>query len=333
MKLSVRVRGDWFAVPCKGNEKVSWLGDETLRRYYKSKGGAGHFEGEKVYEVRKAKGGAILDFDDPIKDVLSDDDFVTVVLDSDMSSPVTEPAEITYVEEKISSSSVVSATEYISLDGNSLSADDLMRLGKGEYLIKLTVESEQKVQKARDLVDEILDGDKAVYGITTGFGKFARTSISKDKLVELQENLIRSHAAGVGPGLSPERTRMLLALRINILAKGYSGISLETLKQYIAAFNASCLPWVPEKGSVGASGDLAPLSHLALGMIGEGKMWSPKSGWAEAKYVLESHNLTPIKLKPKEVHGIVNDTIEFVKGVLTTEMNSATDNPVSFGFV
>lgn len=224
---------------------------------------------------------------------------------------------------------------------------------------------------------------------------------------------------------------MLLALRINVLAKGYSGISLETLKQVIEAFNASCLSYVPEKGTVGASGDLAPLSHLALGLIGEGKMWSPKSGWADAKYVLEAHGLKPIVLKPKEglalingtqmitslgcealerasaiarqadivaaltlevlkgttkafdtdihavrphrgqievafrfrslldsdhhpseiaeshrfcdrvqdaytlrccpqVHGVVNDTIAFVKDIITTELNSATDNPMVF---
>ena len=81
---------------------------------------------------------------------------------------------------------------------------------------------------------------------------------------------------------------MLLALRINILAKGYSGISLENLERCVACFNASCLSWVPEKGTVGASGDLAPLSHLALGMMGEGKMWCPETGWGEAKYILES---------------------------------------------
>ncbi|XP_076447679.1 histidine ammonia-lyase-like isoform X2 [Babylonia areolata] len=430
MKLSVRVRGDWFAVPCKGNESVSWLGEDAIRRYYRSKGSSGYAP-EKVYEVRKAKGGAILDTDDPIKDVLDDNDFVTVVLESDMSSPVTAPAEIVYVEEKVPASSVKTPTDYISLDGNSLSTDDLMQLGKGNYLIKLTTEAEQKVLKARELVDEILASDKVVYGVTTGFGKFARRTIPKEKLVELQENLIRSHAAGVGPALSPERTRMLLALRINTLSKGYSGISMDTLQRYIDIFNASCLPWVPEKGTVGASGDLAPLSHLALGVVGEGKMWSPKSGWAEAKYVLESHNLKPIKLKPKEglalingtqlitslgvegveraegiarqadviaaftlevlkgtsrafdskiqsvrphkgqikvarrlrgllhsetypsevaeshrfcdrvqdaytlrccpqVHGVVNDTIEFVRSLLTTEMNSATDNPMVF---
>ncbi|KAG7281035.1 hypothetical protein CRUP_016667, partial [Coryphaenoides rupestris] len=126
--------------------------------------------------------------------------------------------------------------------------------------------------------------------------------------LELQENLVRSHSAGVGNPLSPERTRMLLALRINVLAKGYSGISLETLHAMIQAFNASCLSFVPEKGTVGASGDLAPLSHLALGLMGEGRMWSPKSGWADAKYVLEAHGLKPITLRPKEGLALINGT-------------------------
>lgn len=432
MKLSVRVRGDWFAVPCKGSDTIRWLGEETLRRYYKQKGSSGR-AAEKVYEVRKAKGGALLDLDDAIKDVIDDNDFITVVLDSDISSPMSLPAEIVYVEEKVPSEAVDAGVEkeLLALDGDSLSTDDLIRLGKGLYNITLTADAEQKVMKSRALVDEILASNQVVYGITTGFGKFARTVIEKDKLVELQENLIRSHAAGVGSALPPERTKMLLALRINVLAKGYSGISLETLNKLIAAFNASCLPWIPEKGTVGASGDLAPLAHMALGMMGEGKMWSPKSGWAEAKFVLESHNLTPIKLKPKEglalingtqlitslgcealeradaiarqadvvaaftlevlkgttrafdskvhevrphkgqilvasrlrallhsdtypsevseshrfcnrvqdaytlrccpqVHGIVNDTLQFVRNVLTTEINSATDNPMVF---
>lgn len=98
-----------------------------------------------------------------------------------------------------------------------------------------------------------------------GFGNFATVSISEDKLSELQENLITSHAAGTGSPLPIERTRMLLALRINVLAKGFSGIKEETLRTMCKAFNCSCLSLVPEKGTVGASGDLAPLSHLALG--------------------------------------------------------------------
>ncbi|KAI8745510.1 histidine ammonia-lyase [Biomphalaria glabrata] len=310
MKLSVRLRGDWFAVPCKGSDTIRWLGEETLRRFYKNRASLGGRTVEKVYEVRKAKGGALLDFDDAIKDVVDDNDFITVVLESDISSPMSLPAEIVYVEEKVASEDVQPPgdKELIALDGDSLSTDDLIRLGKGICNLTLTSEAEQKVNKSRALVDEILASNKVVYGITTGFGKFARTVIAKEKLVELQENLIRSHAAGVGSALPPERTKMLLALRINVLAKGYSGVSLDTLKKLIAAFNASCLPWIPEKGTVGASGDLAPLAHMALGMMGEGKMWSPKSGWAEAKFVLESHNLMPIKLKPKEGLALINGT-------------------------
>ncbi|KAJ8381519.1 hypothetical protein SKAU_G00022970 [Synaphobranchus kaupii] len=101
---------------------------------------------------------------------------------------------------------------------------------------------------------------------------------------------------------------MLLALRINVLAKGHSGISLETLHAIIEAFNASCLSFIPEKGTVGASGDLAPLSHLALGLVGEGKMWSPVTGWSNAKYVLEAHGLKPLSLKPKEGLALINGT-------------------------
>ena len=164
------------------------------------------------------------------------------------------------------------------------------------------------MKASRAVIEKIVKDNRVVYGITTGFGKFARTVIEKEKLKELQVNLIRSHAAGVGRALTPERTRMLLALRINVLAKGFSGISFKTLNQLIDAFNASCLSWVPEQGTVGASGDLAPLSHLALGLMGEGTMWSPSTGWGEAKYVLESHNLSPISLEAKEGLAMINGT-------------------------
>jgi histidine ammonia-lyase len=123
----------------------------------------------------------------------------------------------------------------------------------------LSRDAEERVRKGRDLLENILRENIVVYGVNTGFGKFATTVIDKESLKELQVNLIRSHAAGVGKPLPPKRTRMLLALRINVLAKGYSGISLSTLQRLINAFNASCLSWVPEKGTVGASGDLAPL--------------------------------------------------------------------------
>ncbi|XP_068242639.1 histidine ammonia-lyase-like [Palaemon carinicauda] len=310
MKLSVRVRGEWFQIPCKagGKETVSWLGEEALRRYQKLKPST-HVPNkhEVVASVRRTQGGAILDPADSICDVLDDNDFVSVVLVTDRPNPVTERAEIKYIPEQIPGK-YQPPTEYLTLDGSSLTPEDLRSLGKGSYKIRLSTEAEMAVKGSRDLVENIVRDNKVVYGITTGFGKFARTTIPDDKLSELQVNLIRSHAAGVGNPLSVDTTRMLLALRINILAKGYSGISLAVLSQLIAAFNASCLPWVPEKGTVGASGDLAPLAHLALGMLGEGKMWSHKTGWGDAKYVLEAHDLKPVVLGPKEGLALINGT-------------------------
>ena len=137
---------------------------------------------------------------------------------------------------------------------------------------------------------------------------------------DLQSRLIVSHCAGVGESLTIEHARMMFALRINILAKGYSGISKETLEKSVAAFNSksspdhlsqshlpisfhseSCIPEIPSQGTVGASGDLAPLAHLAAGLMGIGRMWSPKTGWGYAEEVLEKNGLTPIVYKAKEV--------------------------------
>ena len=123
-----------------------------------------------------------------------------------------------------------------------------------------------------------MDEGRTVYGINTGFGKFCRVLISPDKLQDLQFNLITSHACGVGPDLSPQRARTLMALRINVLAKGFSGISCETLQQMIDAFNAGVVSQVPEQGTVGASGDLAPLAHIALGLCGIGDVYSKELG-------------------------------------------------------
>ncbi|XP_003967702.1 histidine ammonia-lyase [Takifugu rubripes] len=307
-RFTVHIRDEWLAVPCRDTKNtIQWLGYEALKRYIKNKPDNGGIKAVKDtrFVVRRCQSLGLLDADDTIEDVLEDNDFVELAIEGDSMSPDFIPCEpgvspltAAYRE----------PTEYISLDGNSLSSTDLVNLGRGLYKIKLTAEAEIKVVQSRELLDTIVKENKVVYGITTGFGKFARTVIPVSKLKELQENLVRSHSAGVGNPLSPERTRMLLALRINVLAKGHSGISLETLQAMIQAFNASCLSFVPEKGTVGASGDLAPLSHLALGLMGEGKMWSPKSGWADAKYVLEAHGLRPISLKPKEGLALINGT-------------------------
>ncbi|KAA0183679.1 hypothetical protein HAZT_HAZT008272 [Hyalella azteca] len=324
MKVSVRVRGEWLAVPCgDGEHDIAWLGREAVGRYHKTlnrsvprgthdsnhKAQAAEQVSESsavVAAVRKTRGGALLAPSDLIKDVLDDEDFVSVVGVGVFLSP----------------SKYVAPSEYLTLDGNSLNPDDLVTLGAGGLKIRLSSEAENRVLESRALVERIVAEQKVVYGITTGFGKFARKVISQENLGKLQLNLIRSHAAGVGAPLSPEKTRMLLALRINVLAKGCSGISLPALRCLINAFNASCLPWVPEKGTVGASGDLAPLSHLALGMLGEGRMWSPSTGWGDAKYVMESHNLKPIVLGAKEGLALINGT-QFITAIGTLALSKA----------
>ncbi|KAF7701906.1 hypothetical protein HF521_001189 [Silurus meridionalis] len=271
-RFTVHVRDEWLTVPCKDSScTIQWLGVEALKRYVKNKPDNGGFSHVKdvCFVARRCQGQGLLDTDDTIDDVLEDNDFVELEIKGDTMSSDFIPSQPGM---SYLTRAYREPEEYLYLDGNSLNSTDLVNLGRGHYKIKLTPEAERNVEQ------------------------------------ELQENLIRSHSAGVGSPLNPERTRMLLALRINVLAKGYSGISLETLHSMMQAFNASCLSFVPEKGTVGASGDLAPLSHLALGLMGEGKMWSPKSGWADAKYVLEAHGLKPISLKPKEGLALINGT-------------------------
>lgn len=202
----------------------------------------------------------------------------------------------------------ISKQDTIFLDGNSLEPEELLRIGSGVYYLELTDQAWMAVKDGRDLLENLIADNKVVYGINTGFGKFANTIIDRSELEQLQRNLIRSHSSGVGRPLTIERVRRLLALRINVLAKGHSGISPKAIHQLLEAFNSDCMPWVPEQGTVGASGDLAPLAHLALGFMGEGKMWSAKTGWAHASLVLQTHGLQPICLRPKEGIALINGT-------------------------
>ncbi|KYB26333.1 histidine ammonia-lyase isoform X2 [Tribolium castaneum] len=312
MKVSARVKDEWLQIPCKdGTNTVRWLGEEAWRKYQKLMQGVKIEEHDiinVIQEVRKTRGGALLDPDDIISEVLDNDDFVNIVLTTDTQVNVgVIPEELKHVLEPIPSN-FLPADNYVFVDGSNLTTEMLVNLGNGEFKIKLSKEAINSVLKSRSLVESLLGEERSVYGITTGIGSFSEVSIPYDKLEDLQYNIIRSHAAGVGNPLSPARTRMLLALRINVLAKGYSGISLNTLQGLVDAFNASCLSWVPEQGSVGASGDLAPLAHLALGIVGEGKMWSPKTGWGEAKRVLKLNGLKPLVLGPKEADALVNGT-------------------------
>src|SRR5205807_3843874 len=159
----------------------------------------------------------------------------------------------------------------IVLDGESLTIEQLLAIADHGEAIALGDEARRRVQASRAIVDRKAGGDEPAYGINTGFGSFADVKIAPDALEALQLNLLRSHAAGVGEPLPPRAVRATMALRANVLAKGFSGIRVETLEALMALVNAGVHPRVPSRGSVGASGDLAPLAHLSLVLVGEGE--------------------------------------------------------------
>jgi histidine ammonia-lyase len=156
------------------------------------------------------------------------------------------------------------------LDGSSLTLEQLLAIADRDEPVALTDGARERVRASRAVVDARARGDEPAYGINTGFGSFADVRIAAGELETLQLNLLRSHAAGIGDLLPVRTVRAIIALRANVLAKGFSGIRLETLDALIALLNEGVHPAVPSRGSVGASGDLAPLAHLALVLIGEG---------------------------------------------------------------
>ncbi|KAJ6242234.1 histidine ammonia-lyase [Anaeramoeba flamelloides] len=197
----------------------------------------------------------------------------------------------------------------VCLDGNSLSPQSLFDIGYKDMKLGLSESASEKVKKSRECINQMLNTGEVVYGLNTGFGVFSSIVLPPDELELLQYNLIRSHSVGVGEPLTVEQTRMLFALRINVLAKGHSGISFENLKHIIKAFNLGVLPKIPSQGSVGASGDLAPLAHLALSLLGEGEVWNKeRNGFLPSNEYLSSINMNPLKLGAKEGLALINGT-------------------------
>ena len=198
--------------------------------------------------------------------------------------------------------------EFVILDGNSLSIPDLVSLSDFNKKAQLGSHVRERVDLARNYLEARIEQGDTIYAVNTGFGKLANTKIPFDKLKELQENLIFSHSAGVGSPLSLVHSRLMFALRINVLAKGYSGISFSLLQHIVEMFNKGIISSIPEQGTVGASGDLAPLAHMTYGLMGNGEIWSPETGWGEAKAVLAANNLLPITLMFKEGISLINGT-------------------------
>jgi histidine ammonia-lyase len=198
----------------------------------------------------------------------------------------------------------------IVLDGSSLTLDALLAIVDAGERVELSPAARARVVASRAVVDRRAGGDEPAYGINTGFGSFAEIKIAPEALGALQLNLLRSHAAGVGAPLPARAVRATMALRANVLAKGFSGISVGTLEALIALLNAGVHPAVPSRGSVGASGDLAPLAHLALVLIGEGEVLD-RDGAARGgpgRDALARAGLAPVVLGAKEGLALINGT-------------------------
>lgn len=209
------------------------------------------------------------------------------------------------------------ARKKLIIDGKSLSLEKAEFFLKENPVIELSDESKKKVIKTRKLIDKWVEEGKVIYGVTTGFGEFANVTISKKDIEKLQKNLIISHSTGVGEPLPPFIVKLMMLLRVNALASGHSGIRLETLDLLIKMINNNIIPVIPSQGSVGSSGDLAPLSHLVLAMLGKGEAQVFNNVMEENHHevkvlksakALKKFGFSPVKLEAKEGLALINGT-------------------------
>jgi len=195
----------------------------------------------------------------------------------------------------------------IELTGHSLTIDDVVNVAKYQHRVSLDPAAITFVNRGAEIVSEWSRSEKVIYGINTGFGDLASVVISPENSRILQENLLKSHSCGVGKPFSEEIVRAIMLLRINSLIRGFSGISLPTLQQLVDFLNLGIHPVVPEQGSVGASGDLCPLSHIAITLIGEGEVFYNNSRMPTME-AIRACGLKPVKLAPKEGLALNNGT-------------------------
>jgi histidine ammonia-lyase len=188
-----------------------------------------------------------------------------------------------------------------------LTVDKTIQLAKGQIQGIFSPEVLQKIKKSALDVQAIVDSKRTVYGVNTGFGILANKAISEEDTLTLQYKILQSHSVGVGKAIPSEIAKIMLITKVHALAQGYSGVQLSTLERMLWHIDQDIIPVVPEKGSVGASGDLAPLSHLCLPLIGLGEVWY-KGEKLPTAGVLASHGLAPITLGPKEGLALINGT-------------------------
>ncbi|MDY0235129.1 MAG: histidine ammonia-lyase [Gudongella sp.] len=195
----------------------------------------------------------------------------------------------------------------IIINGKNLDLNSYISIVRRGASVELSEESKTRVIKSREYVEKIIDNKEVIYGITTGFGRFSDVMINSSEIKKLQRNLIISHSCGVGNPLSEEIVRGIMLLRVNALANGYSGIRLSTMNILIQMINKGVHPVIPEKGSLGASGDLAPLAHMVLVMIGEGEAYY-KGERLSGKIAMDRAGIEIVELVSKEGLALINGT-------------------------
>ncbi len=220
-------------------------------------------------------------------------------------------------------------TQTVRLDGGPLSRTDLLNVACRNAKAALTPKARRLIKTGRKALEGILASGETVYGLNTGFGNFAQTRIAPENVRQLQLNIVRSHASGVGPPLEPEVVRAMMLLLAASLARGCSGVRTEVVDRLIEMLNAGLVPAVPERGSVGASGDLAPLAHLALPLIGEGSILVDGTS-RPAGPILRKAGLAPLTLEAKEGLALLNGThlMTAQLALLLEDMRRLTDSAI-----
>lgn len=202
----------------------------------------------------------------------------------------------------------MATTSKLTLDGNSLTIQQVGNIARDPSVqAELAHDALQGMHASRQLVEQWVEKESVIYGVTTGFGEFANVYINRADIEKLQANLIRSHSVGAGDPMEPDVVRAMMVLRINALAKGFSGIRVETVQTMLDMLNRNVVPVVPRQGSVGSSGDLVQLSHLVLAAMGEGEVW--RDGQAvPSGPELERMGIAPMRLGAKEGLALINGT-------------------------
>lgn len=195
----------------------------------------------------------------------------------------------------------------LQLTGDTLTISDIKQFLSDEDKVEVTAAAYERVKQSRAIVEDIIANKETIYGITTGFGLFSDVRIDEGEYNQLQVNLIRSHACGIGKPFSEEVSLVMMLLRLNTLLKGHSGATVDLIEQLIFYINNRIIPVIPQQGSLGASGDLAPLSHLALALIGEGSVYF-NGEEVDSRYVLNKLNHQSLQLQAKEGLALINGT-------------------------